>query len=72
MSTGKNSVDSLIVDHGRLHANIGLRPSRSFDTLPRSRSYDDGDIAVNEPDDSETQSGEFLTMSMGATKSSPM
>ena len=66
MSVGKNSVDALIVDRGRLHANIGMRPSRSFDALPRSRSFDDGEVAVDEPEDSETTSGGFLSLSMGS------
>lgn len=69
MSAGKDSVDSLMVDCARLHAKAGIRPSRSFDALPRGES---GDVILDSRKKEEEEEGhDFLSLSAGSSEYTP-
>ena len=57
-----NSVDAFSVEHGRLHTRLGIRPSRSFETLHS---------LGGEGRDEEEDHVDLFTASMGPSLSQP-
>ena len=63
-----NSVDTFGIEHGRLHAKVGLRPSRSFELLPSSgKEAESAEVRETEEDPGLTFSVGHHSLPYGAS-----